>query len=112
MKNARPQNSRTSAKSKLDDMPTRLNGQAIQQPSDFALIDELPKGAWPRGLKPRQGKRTLFVLWPDGAGGSITVPATIARLGLPFILMAYDLSPLYNVARAMLEDEWKRGHVC
>ena len=109
MKNARPKNKGTSASTRRNPIPPRLTGQAIQQPLYFALIEELPKNLWPHDFKPQKGKRTLLVLWPDGSMGSVTVPASIARLGLPFIMMAYDLVPLYEVARTVLKRDWGRN---
>lgn len=53
-----------------------------------------------------------MVLWPDGAMGTGKVPAAIGRLGLPFVMMVYDLAPLYKVARAALERDWREGLVC
>lgn len=111
MKNARPQEKGTSAGTRCNPIPPRLTGQAVQQPSHLALMEELPPRAWPHGFKPQKGKRTLLAMWPDGSMGTGTVPASIGRLGLPYIMMAYDLAPLYDIARAVLERDWGK-HKC
>lgn len=111
MKNARPKNSRTSAKYSVDDMPPRLTGQAIQQPSEVAIIEDMPPHKWPAGFKPKEGKRTLWLMWSDLSSLVVPIPPHQARF-LPLSLGMTDLTAAYNHARSVWEHDWQRGRKC
>jgi hypothetical protein len=108
MKNARPQNSRTSAKKNPNDMPPRLTGQAVLMPA-WQWLDKLPYDDMRHKYKAPVGKRRLILMWPDFSICSVVCHHRTPEI---LLLMTLDLEAQYERARKMLESDWRRGTLC